>query len=71
MKRIALALALVLTSSSLVVGLASDANAGARKFCKQGLKTHYPMAGKQRDLMKQCKAEYKAHKKAGHARRAT
>ena len=70
MKRIALALALVLTSSSLV-GLAFDANAGARKFCKQGLKTHYPMAGKQRDLMKQCKAEYKAHKKAGHARRAT
>ena len=71
MKRIALALALVLTSSSLVVGLAFDANAGARKFCKEGLKTHYPMAGKQRDLMKQCKAEYKAHKKAGHARRAT
>lgn len=71
MKRIALALALVLTTSSLVVGLASiDANAGARKICKQGLKTH-PMAGKHRDLMKQCKAEYRAHKKAGHARRAT
>ena len=39
MKKIALALALVLASSSLVVGLAStDANAGARKICKQGLK---------------------------------
>jgi hypothetical protein len=25
----------------------------------------HPMAGKHRDLMKQCKAEYKAHKKAG------
>ena len=71
MKKIALALALVLASSSLVVGLASiDANAGARKICKQGLKTH-PMAGEHRDLMKWCKAEYKAHKKAGHARRAT
>ena len=45
-------------------GLAStDANAGARKICKQALVTH-PMAGKHRDLMKQCKAEYKAHKKA-------
>jgi hypothetical protein len=44
MKKIALALALVLASSGLVVGLAStDANAGARKICKQGLKTH-PMA---------------------------
>jgi prephenate dehydrogenase len=73
MKKIALALALVLASSSLIVGLAStDANArpNARKICKQGLKTH-PMAGEHRDLMKQCKAEYKAHKKAGHARRAT
>jgi hypothetical protein len=29
------------------------------------------MAGEHRDLMKQCKAEYKAHKKAGHARQAT
>ena len=68
MKKIALALALVLSGSSLAVGLAStDANAGARKICKQGLKTH-PMAGKHRDLMKQCKAEYKAHKKAGGAR---
>ena len=39
MKKIALALALVMASSSLVVGLAStDANAGARKICKQGLK---------------------------------
>ena len=65
MKRIALALALVLAGSSLAVGLAStDANAGGRKICKQALMTH-PMAGKHRDLMKQCKAEYKAHKKAG------
>jgi hypothetical protein len=71
MKRIALALALVFTTSSLVVGLASiDANAGARKMCKQALETH-PRAGKHRDLMKQCKAEYKAYKKAGHSRRAT
>jgi hypothetical protein len=68
MKKIALALSLVLAGSSLAVGLASpDANAGARKICKQGLMTH-PMAGKHRDLMKQCKAEYKAHKKAGGAR---
>jgi hypothetical protein len=67
MKKIALALALFLAGSSLAVGLTTDANAGARKICKQGLKTH-PMAGEHRDLMKQCKAEYKAHKKAGHAR---
>jgi hypothetical protein len=67
MKTIALALALVLTSSGLGDGLA---NAGARKICKQELKTH-PMAGEHHDLMKRCKAEYKAHKKAGHARRAT
>jgi hypothetical protein len=26
------------------------------------------MAGEHRDLMKRCKAEYKAHKKAGRAR---
>ncbi len=52
---------------SLAVGLAStDANAGGRKICKQALMTH-PMAGKHRDLMKQCSAEYKAHKKAGGA----
>ena len=71
MKKIVLALALVLASSSLVVGLASiDANAGARKICKQGLETH-PMAGEHRDLMKQCKAQYKALKKAGHTPRAT
>ena len=71
MKKIVLALALVLTSSSLVVGLASiDAHAGARKICKQGLKTH-PMAGEHRDLMKQCKAQYKALKKAGHTPRVT
>ena len=71
MKRIALVLALVLTTSGLVVGLASiDANAGARKICKQGLKTH-PMAGEHRDLMKQCKAQYKALKKAGHTPRVT
>ena len=68
MKNIALALALVLAGSSPAVGLAStDANAGAaRKICKQALMTH-PMAGKHSDLMKQCKAEYKAHKKAGGA----
>lgn len=68
MKNMALALALVLAGSSLVVGLPStDANAGGRKICKQALTTH-PMAGKHRDLMKQCKAEYKAHKKAVGAR---
>jgi hypothetical protein len=71
MKKIALALTLVLAGSSLVVGLPSTvANAGARKTCKQGLKTH-PMAGEHRDLMKQCKAQYKALKKAGHTPRAT
>ena len=66
MKKIALALALILAGSSLAVGVApTDANAGAaRKICKQGLMTH-PMAGKHHDLMKQCKAEYKAYKKAG------
>jgi hypothetical protein len=64
MKKIALALVLVLAGSSLAVGLAStDANAGGRKICKQALMTH-PMAGKHRDLMKQCKTEYKAYKKA-------
>ena len=64
MKNTALALALVLASSSLAAGLVStDANAGGRKICKQALMTH-PMSGKHRDLMKQCKAEYKAHKKA-------
>jgi hypothetical protein len=69
MKKIALALTLILAGSGLVVGVAStDANAGARKFCKR-LKAH-PMAG-EHPLMKQCKAEYKARRKAGHARRAT
>ena len=68
MKKIALALALVLAGSSLAVGLAStDANAGGRKICKQALMTH-PMAGKHGDLMKQCKAEYRAYKKAHSAR---
>ena len=68
MKKIALALTLVLASSSLVVGLAStDANAGARKICKQALMTH-PIPGTHRDQMKRCKAEYKAYKKAGGAR---
>jgi hypothetical protein len=68
MKKIILTLALILASSSLVVGMPSiDANAGARKICKQGLKTH-PMAGEHRDLMKQCKAAYKAHMKAGYPR---
>jgi hypothetical protein len=67
MKKIALALALVLAGSSLAIGLTpTDANAGARKICKQALMTHR-MAGTHRDLMKQCKAEYKAHKKAGGA----
>ena len=71
MKKIFLALAVVLAGSGLLVGpVSTDANAGARKMCKQGLKTH-PMAGEHRDLMKQCKAEYKAHKKAGTLRRAT
>ena len=42
MKNTALALALVLASSSLAVGLAStDANAGGRKICKQALLTHH------------------------------
>ena len=68
MKKIALALALFLGGSSLAVGLAStDANAGGRKICKQALMTH-PMAGKHGDLMKQCKAEYRAYKKARSAR---
>ena len=67
MKKIALSLALVLAGSSLAVGLAStDANAGARKICKQALMTH-PISGTHRDQMKRCKAEYKAHKKAGGA----
>jgi hypothetical protein len=66
MKRIALALALVLAGSSLVVD-PTDANAGSRKFCKQALKTH-PMAGEHDDLMKQCRAAYKAHRKAGYPR---
>jgi hypothetical protein len=70
MKNVALALSLVLAGTSLAVGLAStDANAGGRKICKQGLKMH-PMAGKHRDLMKRCKAEYRAHKKAGRIRHA-
>jgi hypothetical protein len=68
MKKVALAFALALASSSLVLGLTfTDANAGGRKFCKQALKTH-PMAGEHSDLMKQCKAAYKAHKKAGYPR---
>jgi hypothetical protein len=65
MKKIALALALVLAGSSLV--LATDADAGGGKICKQALKMH-PMAGKHRELMKQCKAEYRAYKKARAAR---
>ena len=68
MKKIALALALVLAGSSLAVGLAStDANAGARKICKQMLMRH-PMAGEHNDLMKRCKAEYRAYKNAHGAR---
>ena len=67
MKKIAAALALFLAGSSLVVGLTTDATAGGRKFCKQALKTH-PMVGEHRDLMKQCRAAYKAHMKAGYPR---
>ena len=68
MKKVALSLALLLAGSSLAVGLAStDANAGARKICKQMLMRH-PMVGNHNDLMKRCKAEYKAYKKAGGAR---
>ena len=62
MKKIALALALSLAGSSIAVGLAStDANAGARKICKQALMTH-PMAGE-----RSAKQNTKAHKKAGGA----
>jgi hypothetical protein len=46
---------------------AHGADAGGGKICKQALKTH-PMAGKHRELMKQCKAEYRAYKKARAAR---
>jgi len=68
MKKVTLALALVLAGLSLAVGLGStDGNAGARKVCKQMLMRH-PMAGNHNDLMKRCKAEYKAYKKAGSAR---
>jgi hypothetical protein len=68
MKKIALVLTLVLSSLGLALGsLSTDVNAGARKICKQGLKTH-PMAGEHRDLMKRCKTEYKAHKKTGRVR---
>jgi hypothetical protein len=68
MKQTALVLALVLAGSSLAVGLAStDANAGGSKICKQALLRH-PMAGNHHDLMKQCKAEYRAYKKARSAR---
>jgi hypothetical protein len=68
MKKVALVLTLVLSSLGLALGsLSTDVNAGARKICKQGLKTH-PMAGEHRDLMKRCKAEYKAHKKTGRVR---
>jgi hypothetical protein len=64
MKKIALAL----TLTSLLVGLAfTDADAGRRSFCKQALKTH-PMPDEHRDLMKRCKAAYKDHMKAGYPR---
>jgi len=42
-------------------------DAGGGKICRQGLKAH-PMAGKHRELMKQCKAEYRAYKNARAAR---
>jgi hypothetical protein len=68
MKKVALALALILAGSSLAVGLAStDANAGARKICRQALMTH-PIPGTHHEQMKRCKAEYRAYKKAGGAR---
>jgi hypothetical protein len=68
MKQIALTLALAVAGSSLASGLASnDANAGARKICKQALMTH-PIPGTHHEQMKRCKAEYKAYKKAGGAR---
>jgi hypothetical protein len=68
MKTITFALALILAGSSLTVLLTTDADAGeAGKMCKQVLEKH-PMAGKHRDLMKQCKAEYRAYKKARAAR---
>ena len=68
MKKIALALALLLAGSSLAIGLAAtDAHAGdAGKICKQALLTH-PIPGTHHQQMKRCKAEYKAYKKAGGA----
>jgi hypothetical protein len=68
MKRIALAFALILAGSGFAVSLVStDANAGARKTCKQILMRH-PMRGEHSDLMRRCKAEYRAYKKAHGAR---
>ena len=67
MKNMALALALVLAGSSLPSGWPPPTLMPVVANLKQALATH-PMAGKHRDLMKQCKAEYKAHKKAGGAR---
>jgi hypothetical protein len=67
MKKIALALALVLVGSSFAVVFSNDADAGARKTCKQILMRH-PMKGEQSDLMRRCKVEYRAYKKAHGAR---
>ena len=68
MKRIAVMLLLGVAGSSLAIGLASnDADAGARKICKQELLAH-PIPGTHHEQMKRCKAEYKAYKKAGGAR---
>lgn len=67
MKKIVLALALVLAGTSYVGLVSTDANAGARKTCKQILMRH-PMKGEHSDLMKRCKAEYRAYKKAHGAR---
>jgi hypothetical protein len=67
MKKIALALALVLAGSSFAVVFSTDAGAGARKTCKQILMRH-PMKGEHSDLMRRCKAEYRAYKK-GHGAR--
>jgi hypothetical protein len=69
MKKTVLALALVLAGSSFAA-VPTDANAGSRKFCKQALKTH-PMLGEHSDLMKRCRAAYKAHRKAGYPRPKT
>jgi hypothetical protein len=67
MKKIALALALLLADSSVIGLVSTDAHAGAAgKICKQALLTH-SIPGTHHQQMKRCKAEYKAYKKAGGA----